>query len=170
LATLTQPFVAPTFKGTLTSRAFNNDTSNPFGLTGVTFTYQFTNTDSDAIPTGLNRITVGDFSGFLTDMSHQPGTGVVPAFLDRGLAPGEEVGFSFQNQPVGQGEVAPGQTSAVLVVQTNSVSFVTSTASIIDSGVASVPALAPRVIVPEPASASLLTLGGAALIARRRKR
>src|SRR4051812_26868047 len=36
-------FTAATFAGSLVSNVYSNDASNPFGPTGLTFTYQITN-------------------------------------------------------------------------------------------------------------------------------
>src|SRR3954468_9746436 len=42
------PFSSPTFTGSLISSVYTNDSSNPFGATGLTFTYQLANTGSSA--------------------------------------------------------------------------------------------------------------------------
>src|SRR5688500_18642654 len=43
LATLVSPYAGIGFSGTLTSRVLNNDASNPYGPTGLTFTYELSN-------------------------------------------------------------------------------------------------------------------------------
>jgi hypothetical protein len=165
LQSLTVPFIAVDFTGILTSRVIQGDTTNTLG--GLTFTYQVSNTDTDASPTDINRVTVTNYTGFLTDVSFQVGSGLSPTLVDRGLPPaGLEVGFGFENV-IGQGAVRPGQTSALLVVQTNAPLWVPTFASVIDGGVASVASLGPA--VPEPTSLVGLALGGVALLHRRRK-
>jgi hypothetical protein len=163
LATQTVPVTATTFTGTLTSTVIQGDASNPLG--GLTFTYRFTNTDADAVPSSINRLTFSSYNGLLVDASYQAGLGVAPAYVDRGL--GEEVGFSFIGPPLGTGTLAPGTSSALLVLQTNSPTFVQGAFAAIDGSVAQGPAFAP---VPEPASVGVIGLASAALLARRRRR
>ena len=157
------PFVSATFSGTLTSSVIAGDATNPFG--GLTFTYLLQNNVGN--PEAIGRLTVNNFAGFLTDMSYQvPLVGLAPTLNDRSTGAGDVVGFSFVGFPIGVGMLSPGQSSTLLVVQTNAPDWRQTTAAVIDGSVATVPSLAP---VPEPATLSLLVLGGLALIRRRRK-
>ena len=160
LAQVAAPFAGPKFSGTVTSTVLAGDASNPLG--GLTFTYLLQNNANSIDEIG--RFTINDFAGFLTDVSFQVGPGLPPAIVDRNTA-GDVIGFSFFGPPIGAGLLAPGQFSALLVVQTNATIFNQTFVSVIDGGVAMAPSFAP---LPEPATLGLLVLGGLALIRRRR--
>jgi hypothetical protein len=165
----TLPVNAATFHGFLTSQVIVGDTSNPFGPGALTFTYLLSN-DTTSMHS-MERITVNSFLGTKTDVSYQvaAGTqapllpGVAPTLIDRSVL-GDVVGFSFLAPippPVslGNGVITPGSTSALLVVQTDSLVFRNTIASVIDGSTGTVPTFAP---VPEP---STLFITGAALVA-----
>jgi hypothetical protein len=159
-APLVSPFAVPGFFiGTLTSTAIAGDPSNPLG--GLTFVYDLTNAPGS--PNAIARMTVEDFTGFLTDASYETvpaPVGLPPTLIDRLTA--DTVGFGFLG--FGPGPLFPGMTSARLVVQTNAPAAILSEANIIDSGSITVPALGP---VPEPASLGLLAAAGVLAIRRR---
>jgi MYXO-CTERM domain-containing protein len=159
VANLTTPFAVPGFfSGSLTTRVISGDPSNTLG--GLTFTYLLTN--GTAGPNAMARLTVKDFTGFATDASYQvPTSGVAPAYIDRLTA--DVIGFSFSG--IGAGPIFPGQSSSLLVVQTDAQGWVASTASIIDSGAITVASLGP---IPEPATLGLAAFGALALVRRRR--
>jgi len=168
-------FVAPTYTGTLESSVYNNDPSNPFGPNGLTFTYLLHNNASSAHE--LHRFTVSSFAAFGTDVSYAPIIGgVPPTFIDRGL-PGDVVGFNYPT-PVPQillsnGSIGPGQTSALMVIQTDARNFSGTLASVIDGSVTMVGSFAPAPIIPEPGSIVLAALSGLGLAAvcwRKRRR
>jgi PEP-CTERM motif len=159
LTNLTYSFVGPTFSGTISSSVISGDASNPWG--GLTFTYQFSNTGGDAI----SRFTVSPFTGFFTDVSFQGGTAlpqIAPNLITRS-ADGSILRFNFDFPGL---NVAPGQSSSLLVVQTDATGYKPTIAGLIDGSTVNLTSFAP---VPEPASASLLLLGIGALIALRRK-
>lgn len=159
LASSTVPVVAASFTGTLTSTVIANDTSNP--LNGLTFTYVVSNAQSSIHPIG--RFTVNGYEGFQTDASYEtPSTGLAPTLINRPQA--DVLGFNFIAN-VGPGVLAPGMTSAVLVIQTNAPAFTNDFASVINGYTATVPTFAP---VPEPATIALMAMGLGAVAIRRR--
>lgn len=163
VATTSVPFSAPgNFSGTLTSTAFRNDTTNPFGLNALTFVYQVSNNQGST--NALARAVFDSFGGFQTDASWD-GAGTRPARVDR-LTAGD-VGWSFDIVPPGgAGPILPGATSTRLVVQTDATFFGASNASVIDGAIVTgIPAIGPA--IPEPASLGALALAG--LVLRRRR-
>lgn len=159
LFTLTVPFVAASFSGTLTSTVIENDSSNPYG--GLTFTYLLTNDITSNHPIG--RVTLNGYAGSLTDASYlSPTVGRVPTLTNRSTA--DVLGYSFI-AGIGPGVLSPGLTSSLMVVQTDAPLYLTSFASVINGTVANVPSLAP---VPEPGTALLCGLGAVLLLRRRR--
>jgi len=161
------PFLATpaVFSGTLVSSVYNNDPTNPNGPNALTFAYQV-NSDASSI-NAIHRLTVGGYTGFLTDASYQtPVSGLAPTFIDRPTA--AFLGFSFFGAPIGQGTLPPGASTALLVVQTNATQYTQALANVIDGGQANnIPSLGP--LIPEPASAGLALLAAGGLLARRRK-
>jgi hypothetical protein len=156
------PFATGNLNGTLTSSVIAGDVSNPLG--GLTFTYLLQN--NAAAIDDIGRLTVNNFAGWLTDVSFQAAAvGVPPLSNDRSPGLGDVMGFTFSSLGGGPGPVPPGQSSMLLVVQTNAPQFTQTFASVIDGSVASVPSFSP---IPEPATLSLLILGGLAMIRRRR--
>jgi hypothetical protein len=152
------------FSGTLTSTVIAGDPSNPLG--GLTFTYRLHN-DATSL-NSIGRMTDLDYSGFLTDVSYQiPLAGLPSTTTDRSAPPGSTIGWSFTAAPVGLGSLAPGATSALLVVQTNAPTFFANTANIIDGSIVSVATFSPNPVVPEPASLALLSVSTVALLRRR---
>jgi hypothetical protein len=148
------------FTGTLTASVIAGDVTNPYG--GLTFTYQLHN-DATSL-SSFGRFTVLDYSGVQTDVSLQsPGPGHPSTSTDRSVTPGASVGWDFT--ALGMGRVAPGEDSALLVIQTDAHSFSPSIANIIDGSIASTfGSFAPA---PEPGSLALVLLTGAAMLRRR---
>ena len=163
VANISVPFSAPgNFSGTLTSTAFTNDTTNPFGLNRLTFVYTVSNNQNST--NALARAVFDSFVGFQTDTSWD-GAGTRPARVDR-LTAGD-IGWSFDIVPPGgAGPIQPGATSTRLVVQTDATFFGASNASVIDGAIVTgIPAIGPA--IPEPASLGALALAG--LVLRRRR-
>src|SRR5690349_17547233 len=124
------PFASPTINGTLNSTVWRNDTSNPFGLNALTFTYELT-----AGVTSLHdiaRLFVANYNSFLTDASFTPGLGVAPTVITRS-ADGEVMGFNFISPAIDGG-----QSTTRLTVQTNATDWRTTIASLINGTTASV--------------------------------
>jgi hypothetical protein len=166
LATQTSPFVSTTYTGELVSTVIQNDTSNALG--GLTFTYELRNLTGTH---SINRLSINGWDGFLTDVSASspvPAGRVVPAYADR-EASGTSIGFSWVAAPIGSGAVGPSQTSATLVIQTNSPVFVPTSAFVLDGFPAGMLAFAP---VPEPSTVVLAGTGLALIVysfSRRRR-
>jgi hypothetical protein len=166
IASITTPITSGAFSGTLTSEVIQGDTSNLLG--GLTFTYVLTN-DATSIDS-LDRITVSSFAGFSADASYQATGGTAPTLVTRAVS-GDVVGFNFI-AGIGPGALAPGATSAKLVVQTDATTYARVSASVIDSTVATTDSFAPASSggsIPEPATLSLAAAGAMALLIRRRR-
>lgn len=154
--------------GTLISEVWTADPSNPFGPGALTFTYRVSNT---SVAAAIHRLTVSDFTPFLTDASFSTiaAPGLAPTWIDRTTP--DVIGFEFAGIPVGPGSLLPGMTSALLVIQTSATIYAPSIANVIDGSVASVASFAPiPAVIPEPTTLALASLAGATmLLARRRK-
>jgi hypothetical protein len=153
------PFSTASFTGDLISTVIGGDTSNPLG--GYTFTYQYTIASG---PDSSEGISLGGFSGFLTDVGYQaPTTGVAPVLVSRSMN-GDNIEFNFVPQ------INPGETSALLVIQTAVQVFNVGTSTVLDNtGSPHVAILSPAT-VPEPTSVGCFLLGLGALIFTRRFR
>jgi hypothetical protein len=162
LATKTIPFVATDIEGSLISTVLEGDTSSPLG--GLTFTYELVLNNMSTH--GVSMISVSSFADVLTDVSYTPGSataGVAPSAADRS-SDGVVVRFAF---PFGDG-LPSGDSSALLVVQTDAAEYVDSYASVINGDVSTADSYAPSVI-PEPSMTALLLVGIAAFALWNRK-
>ena len=163
VTTISVPFTALTFSGTLISKVWSGDTSNPFG--GLTFTYELSN---DAFsPDPIDRFTLSSYAGFLTDASYIGGTllpAVIPTSVVRNPG-GNQISFNFTG-PF-QGTLLPGARSPVLVLQTSSTGYQNSMAGVINSSTANVATFAP-LAVPEPTAVALMIVGALSLFVRRK--
>jgi len=115
----------------------------------------FAVSNNAASTTSIARISDTSFAGFKTDagiasnISCNAGTNIAPASADRAGA-GDVVGFNF----AAASQVLPGECSAVLVIETNAVSWKAGTLHTIDGDIGSVASYAPA--VPETATTVLL--------------
>lgn len=146
---------------TLTAAVYS-DPSNTFGAGDLDFVYQVSNSASSA--DSIGRVTAIDFTGFSTDVGFTPSGSTLPGglFVNGTVAPelvdrisADVVGFSF-NAPLTL-LIGPGQTSVVLVIETNATNFALGHVNLIDGSVSQVNAFQPA--VPEPTSFALLGVG-----------
>ncbi len=164
------------FSGVLDSWVLSGNTDNPLG--GLSFVYRLTNdqTSNDA----LHRLAVNGYSGLQVEAGYLSGGlsptgsavvgGLTPTLVDRGVAPGDNAGFSFLAGTISGltfESLNPGQTSRYLVMYTNSPIYSTSIASVIDGSVASAATFAP---IPEPETYAMMLAGMGLMgfVARRR--
>jgi hypothetical protein len=154
--TVVSDFTTTTLNGSVTSTVIEGDTSNPYG--GLTFTYLL-NLSNIGSTDSASELTAGAFAGFQTDVSFDSTAGIAPFNFSRSKT-GDVLEFSWSPG------VLPGQTGALIVVQTSALNFQTGTGGVIDSVPGNVSVLVP---VPEPATCSLLVTGmGAFFLFRRR--
>jgi hypothetical protein len=160
----TDGFGTTNFTGSLVTTVLAGDPLNPFG--GLTFTYLLSNDPTSSINDPFERLTLSRFDGFLTDVSYNLlFGGVVPTSMERSLSSaGRQIAFEYDT-PF---RIQPGQSSALLVVQTDALYWQLGSASVIDNAVASALILAPSLVVPEPSILTLALCGAGLLIARRR--
>jgi hypothetical protein len=163
LATNTVSFSTASYSGTLNSQVFDNDPTNSFGPSALTFSYQITN-DSTSTDS-LERFTISSFEALLTDVDASSGGAASPTSFDRGTS-GDVIGASFTAIPLGNGEIDPGQSSRLILIRTNATTFTTTLASVIDSLTANPSSFAP-LAVPEPTTLALMGLIGLAGLRRR---
>lgn len=180
LGTMSTAFVAanPTaFNGVLDSWVLSGNTDNPLG--GLSFVYRVTNSQTSA--DAIHRIAINGYSGLQIEAGYLnagltptgnaiSGLGVTPTLVDRGIAPGDNTGFSFLAGTISGltfDSINPGESSSFLVLYTNAATYSTSVASVIDGSVASAATFAP---IPEPETYGMMLagLGLMGFVARRR--
>lgn len=147
----TNSFTSSTIDGTLISSVISGDPSNPYK--GLTFTYSLSlNTFSSD---SSSEMTIGSYGGFVTDVSYNlTGSEAVPSNFTRSLTQdGSVLRFLWSND----GGIMPGETGALIVVQTAANNFTTdASGGVIDSQTVTISGIAP---VPEPGMVSLLVCG-----------
>lgn len=182
LASMSTPFTAanPTaFSGVLDSFVLSGNTDNPLG--GLSFLYRVSN--SQASNDAIHRLAVNGFgglpvqAGYLSSGVAPTGgaigaLGVTPTLVDRGIAPGDNIGFSFLAGTISGltfESINPGERSSYVLVYTNATTYGGSIASVIDGSVASAATFAP---VPEPETYAMMLagLGLMGFVARRRSK
>ncbi len=152
------PFISGTYSGSVYQETL---AANPLG--GLTFVYIVSEAPT-SIDT-LEHVVVSNFAGFQTDVSYNGAT--APTDINRkAFGAGDDVSFNFvpTNVPVGG-------TTGELIVRTNAATYALNNLSLINNSTATVTAVGPSPTggsSPEPASLGLLSLGGVALLRRRR--
>lgn len=151
---------------TLRSDVYAPDATNPEG--GYTFVYTLANgASSDA----LERVNFDGYSGTAAEVDYLTGS-AAPSTASRSTVAqddGDLLGFNFQD-PSGLPDLLSGQT-AVLIVHTDATTEIADSSHVIDDAAISTTALAPEVGTsnsPEPASLSILSLGAALLLRKKR--
>jgi len=135
----------PTFTASYTQWVYA-DPLNTWCTGCLDFVYQFTNNGGDA----NERFSMYNFAGFLVDVGTNPFGVHDPNTIDRSLN-GPVIAFNY-----GAGnEIIPGQTTPLLVIETNALHFTTGFASAQDGTAGYGFAYAPSA-VPEPSSLALI--------------
>ena len=108
--------------------------------------YQFTNNGPDA----QGRFSMYNFVGFMVDAGTNPFGVHDPTTIDRSSL-GPVIAFSYSTD-----EIVPGETTPLLVIETNALHFTSGFASAQDGTAGYGFAYAPASTVPEPSSLALL--------------
>jgi PEP-CTERM motif len=130
---------------------------------GLDFVYQFKNNSNSTDPT--ERITASSFAGWTVSAGYILGLDNPPNLVSLS-ANGAVVGFEFTP---GSFNVLPGETTDLLVVETNATDYKAGQFSIQDGSTATLDAFEPATLAPEPASLALIGAGllGVSLLRRR---
>jgi hypothetical protein len=120
-----------------------SDPTNTWCAGCLDFVYQFTNNAGDANA----RFTMYNFAGFLVDAGTKPFGVHDPVSIDRSLW-GPVISFNYSTD-----EIVPGETTPLLVIETNARYFTTGFASVQDGTAGYGFAYAPS---PEPSSLALM--------------
>lgn len=156
-------FTSGSFSGTLASKVWADDESNPLG--GLTFTYKLSNSSSCLDSLGL--FALRGFANSLVDLNYS-GSGIAPRTVSRSIS-GSEITFGFFTRH-GAETLLPGDSSAWLVIQTSCDTWGVNQLVGMDAFEVFAATFAP-VAVPEPTT-GLLTVVVTALgmvVAKRRK-
>lgn len=147
-------------QGTYTEKVYRNP-DNSRCANCLTWVLEINN--SRTSQDGINTVTVSDFAGFQTDVGYTnsapgmtaPSGGITPGSVSRSFN-GSIVRWSFTGN-----EIAPGKSSVLLAIDTNSSRFKSGTVTVQDGSTDTEPGFAPQ--VPEtPFVAGFGLLGGVA--------
>jgi PEP-CTERM motif len=151
----TGTLVASVIGGTITTPTFTvtysqwvyADPTNTWCKGCLDFVYQFTNNGRDS----NERFSMYNFAGFLVDVGTNPFGIHDPTTIDRSIN-GPVIGFNFPASD----QISMGQTTPLLVIETNALKFTAGFASAQDGTAGYGFAYAPASPVPEPSSLALM--------------
>lgn len=146
VATTSGTITTPTFTATYTQWVYA-DPTNTWCAGCLDFVYQFTNNGGDA----NERFSMYNFGAFLADVGTNPFGVHDPTTIDRSMG-GPVIGFNFPASD----QISPGQTTPLLVIETNALRFTAGFASAQDGTAGFGFAYAPASPVPEPSSLALM--------------
>jgi len=152
VASITGTIITPTLNVSYTQWVYS-DPTNTWCVGCLDFVYQFTNNGPDV----NERYSMYNFAGVLADVGTDPFGVHDPIQIDRSST-GPVIGFDFPASD----EIAPGQTTVKLVIETNTRHYTTGFVSAQDGTAGFAVAYAP-LVVPEPSSLALL--GGGLAVA-----
>jgi hypothetical protein len=141
---------APTFTASYTEWVYS-DPNNTFCTGCLDFVFQFTNNG----PELLERFSMDNYVGFRVDVGFDPMTGMHAPLTVNRSTDGLVIGFNY----TGLDDIAVGETTPTLVIETDAVNFTSGHVSAQDGTAGSAFAYAPAVATPEPASLGLLGTG-----------
>jgi len=171
LELVSDPFSNANESGTVLA-AVISDPTNPFGAGNLDFVYQIDNNTGSL--DGLERLVATTFTGYATNVGYATNGAVLSnGFVDGTIAPGgadrpfaNEVRFNFGTPNT----VAPGTSSELLVIKTNSTMFTTGSVAIIDGLSTNLSGFSPSGDpTPEPSMTLFVGAGLAAVVALRKK-
>jgi hypothetical protein len=174
LASTAGSLVSGTFTATYVENVYS-DAFNIFAPGDLDFIIQVKDTGAVGPFSGdIEHITNATYAGFSTDVGYEitnlpgfaPGT-AIPLTVDRSNG-GDTISWDFV-EPGGFDTLTPGDTSALLVVETNATTYYPGLLSAIDGGAATVDGFA-AAPVPEPGAFTLLAATSWLLGARRPRR